>query len=65
MKISEYHIVFIKIFNCSKFKKTALWAAYPNQIIKLSTLLNICLFEWFETGLISSLIQILHLGPLI
>jgi hypothetical protein len=54
MKIVEDHIVFIKIFSCSKLK-TVLWVAYPNQTFKLSTHLIICLFEWFETGLISSL----------
>jgi hypothetical protein len=39
-------------------EKTALWAAYPNQIIKLPTLSKICLFEWLETGVISSLVQL-------
>jgi GH43 family beta-xylosidase len=56
MKIIEDHIVFIKIFSCSKLK-TALWASYPNQTFKLSNHSNICLFEWFETGLISSLVD--------
>jgi hypothetical protein len=48
MKIIEDHIVFIKIFSCSKLK-TALWASYPNnQTLKLSNHSNICLFEWFD-----------------
>jgi hypothetical protein len=29
--------------------------AYPNQFIKFSTLSKICLFEWFETGLMAFL----------
>jgi hypothetical protein len=48
-----------KFYTTAKIKKkiTALWAAYLNQTFKLSnfqTIQTVWLFEWLETGLISS-----------
>jgi hypothetical protein len=58
MKIIKDHIVFIKIFCCSKLKNCSL----SSQLIQIKlsnfqTIQTVWLFEWVETGLISSLLH--------
>jgi hypothetical protein len=58
MKIIEDHIVFIKKFCCSKLKNYSL-RSLPKS--NFQTIQTFWLFEWFETGLISSLSMTLNL----
>jgi hypothetical protein len=55
MKIIEDHIVFIKIFCCRKLKNCSLSSLFKSNF---QTIQTIWLFEWFETGLISSLVAV-------
>jgi hypothetical protein len=54
MKLIEDYIVFIKIFCCSKLKNCSLSSLSKSNF---QTIWTVWLFEWFETGLISSLLK--------